>query len=193
MLAREEISRGAEFWSYAAVVQNTGVPSPHWEIDFPLLNFRILPWINFRYGLRGLLYWTSAYWDELVARGHSPWSDPCTSKEHLTCFNGEGLLIYPGKDVDYVVPEKIFGKSVWGPIPTLRLKAVRDGMQDYELLSLAAQRDPAAAMDAAIAVGCRGDRGWGDAVHNCFHGWNTNPNALIEMRASLAAVILKER
>ncbi|MGD1094967.1 MAG: glycoside hydrolase domain-containing protein [Bryobacteraceae bacterium] len=191
--ARLETSRGAEFWSYTAVVQNTSNPSPYWQIDFPLLNFRVMPWINFRYGLRGLLYWTSAYWDQILARHHSPWSDPCSLRDGVTCFNGDGLLIYPGKDVDYVVPESVYGKSVWGPIPTLRLKALRDGMQDYELLTLAMQRDLGAATAAAIEVGCRGHRDPGDADRNCFHDWNTDPDVLLAMRAHLAAVILKQR
>jgi hypothetical protein len=190
--ARGESSRGAEFWSYTAVVQNASNPSPHWQIDFPLLNFRIMPWINFRYGLGGLLYWTSAYWDQLAARGHSPWSDPCTLKIGTTCFNGDGLLIYPGSDIGYVVPESVYGKSVWGPIPTLRLKAVRDGLQDYELLVMAARGNPDATMQAVMEVGCRGDRNPGAAQHNCFHDWNTNPDALLAMRARLAALILNE-
>jgi len=31
---------GDEIWTYTALVQNRDVPSPHWEIDFPLLNYR---------------------------------------------------------------------------------------------------------------------------------------------------------
>lgn len=188
--AREQISRGAELWSYNAVVQNLPLRSPHWQTDFPLLHFRIMPWINYRYGLRGLLYWTSAYWNDILAHGHSPWSDPCSLKGGVTCFNGDGLLIYPGKDVDYVVPKSVYGSAVWGPIPSLRLKAIRDGLEDYELLLLAARRDPEAAMNDAIAIGCSGNSAPGDAKHNCFHDWNPDPSALIAMRDRLAALIL---
>jgi hypothetical protein len=192
---RREQSRGEQFWSYTAVVQGTENPSPYWQIEFPLLDFRIAPWMNFRYGLHGLLYWTSAKWDEIGHRGHSPWSDPCSLNEHGTCYNGDGMLVYPGKEVNYVIPAGAYGelspKAVYGPIPSLRLKALRDGMQDYELLTLAARKDPQAAMDAAIDVACDGNREPGDVNHNCFHSWNTDPGELLKIRARLAAIILR--
>lgn len=179
---------GAEFWSYTALVQSPEHPSPYWQIDFPLLNFRIAPWINYRYGLRGLLYWTTAYWNEIRARGHSPYSDACSVAVHDQCFNGDGLLVYPGLEAGYTIPENAYGDlspaAVYGPIPTLRLKALRDGMQDYELLTLAAQKNPKAAMDAALSIGCAGD-----ARANCFHHWNPDPQALWKLRLRLADVI----
>jgi hypothetical protein len=36
-------------------------------------------------------------------------------------FNGDGMLIYPGKN---------------GPLPSIRLKMIRDGLEDYEYLTL---------------------------------------------------------
>jgi hypothetical protein len=129
---------GDKIWSYTGDVENYQNPSPFWQIDFPLLNYRIVPWISYRYGLEGMLYWTSHYWEQLQARGRSPWTDPCTDIEGGSCYNGEGMLIYPGKEVNYVIPQNAYGSAspvpVYGPIPSLRLKAIRDGMQDYELL-----------------------------------------------------------
>jgi hypothetical protein len=187
--AAELTSRGAEFWSYTAVVQTITNPSPYWQIDFPLLNYRIAPWIDFRYSLAGLLYWTTDHWEEIRARGHSPWEDACSLPVHGTCYNGDGLLVYPGKEVGYVVPEGAYGSlsgaPVWGPIPSLRLKALRDGMQDHELLALAARKNAAATMDAAVSVACNGD-----ARTNCFHSWNASPEALLQMRLRLADIIL---
>lgn len=83
---------------------------------------------------------------------------------------------------------RLSAAPVYGPVPSLRLKALRDGMQDYELLVLAAQKDPQA-MDAAIAVGCRGDANPGNAQMNCFHSWNTEPAALLNTRQRLATII----
>jgi hypothetical protein len=183
-----KISAAAGFWSYTALVQSPEHPSPYWQIDFPLLNFRIAPWINYRYGLRGLLYWTTAYWNEIRTRGHSPYTDACSVAVHDQCYNGDGLLVYPGLEAGYTIPQNAYGEfspaAVYGPIPSLRLKALRDGMQDYELLTLAAQKNPPAAMDAALSVGCAGD-----ARANCFHHWNPDPQALFQLRLRLADLI----
>jgi hypothetical protein len=56
-------------------------------------------------------------------------------------------------------------------------------MQDYELLMLAAAKNPVAAMDVAVSVGCV------DAGKNCFHAWNTDPDALMRERVRLAEII----
>jgi len=183
---------GDRVWSYTAVVQNTANPTPYWQIEFPLLNYRIMPWINYRYGLEGLLYWTTDKWNEVLGRGGSMWTDPCSLNDSGTCFNGDGNLFYPGKEVNYVVPANAYGSStpaaVYGPIASLRVKALRDGMEDYELLALAAKRDPNAAMQVAIQVGCNGIASPGDRTNNCFHNWNKDPNAVRAARAQLAAI-----
>jgi hypothetical protein len=140
---------GDRFWSYTAVVQNTADPTPYWQIEFPLLNYRIMPWISYRYGLEGLLYWTTDKWNEVLSRGGSMWTDPCslTDTGSGSCFNGDGNMFYPGKEVNFVVPKGADGGSstaaVYGPIASLRVKALRDGMKDDELMERAAKRDPA--------------------------------------------------
>jgi hypothetical protein len=185
--AAQQQAVGEQFWSYTGLVEYPENPSPYWQIEFPLLNFRIIPWIDYRYGLRGMLYWTTAKWNEIYARGHSPWTDPCSVSSGGDCFNGDGMLVYPGKEVGYVVPAGAYGSlspaAVYGPIPSLRLKSIRDGMQDYELVTLAARRDPAAVKDVVMSVGCT------DAVKNCFHAWNTDPDALPRARVRLAEIV----
>src|SRR5205823_3872847 len=47
--------------------------------------------------------------------------------------NGDGLLFYPGQD--RVFPQEDHG--VRGPLPSIRLKEFRRGLQDYEYLVLA--------------------------------------------------------
>jgi hypothetical protein len=104
------------------------------------------------------------------------------------CFNGDGMLVYPGKEVGYVIPAGTYGSlstaPVYGPVPSLRLKSIRDGMQDYELVMLAASKNPTAAMSIVTSVGCV------DAAKNCFHAWNTDPDALMRARVKLAELIL---
>jgi hypothetical protein len=183
---------GDRVWSYTAVVQNTSNPTPYWQIEFPLLNYRIMPWISYRYNLEGLLYWTTDKWNEVLARGNSMWTDPCSLNDSGTCFNGDGNLFYPGKEANYVIPANAYGAAspaaAYGPIPSLRIKALRDGMQDFELLALAAKRNSAAAMQAVIQVACNGNSNPGDVTNNCFHNWNKDPNAIRAARAQLAAI-----
>jgi hypothetical protein len=76
-------------------------------------------WMSWRYGLTGLLYWTTVYWEKT-----NPWTDPKTYGD----YNGEGSLLYPGADAGFP-----------GPIASMRLKAIRDGMEDYEYLHLLAR------------------------------------------------------
>lgn len=179
---------GHEVWTYTALTQNAAEPSPYWLIDFPLLNYRIPAWINFRYGATGLLYWTSAYWDEAAARRESPWETPCNYRSGSVCYNGEGLLIYPGREVNLIVPAGAYGQDsavpVYAPVPSLRLKTLRDAVEDYEYLTLARALDAAEAERIALEVACGGD-----AAVNCFHHWNADPRALEEARLALARLI----
>ena len=115
---------GETIWTYTALCQRE--PTPWWHIDFPLLNYRVPTWIAWRYRIRGLLYWGGmSYW-----RGvEDPWTDPKSldrrkgRKDPL--YNGEGMLVYPGRAAGYE-----------GIAPSLRLKALRDGIEDYEYLAI---------------------------------------------------------
>lgn len=122
-------SQGDVVWSYTALcqrapsyhpdyVQVKNQDPPYWQIDFPVLSYRIAPWLNRRYGITGLLYWTTVCWN---APPRNPWDEPGFRVE----FNGEGSLFYPGEEA-----------GIEGPIASIRLKNLRDGMEDYEYFAL---------------------------------------------------------
>lgn len=100
---------GKEIWLYVASPTR---PFPGIVIDGPSLEIRLLPWICRRYGIDGLLYWCVNYWTV-----SDPWRDPMTWPQQ----NGNGSLFYPG-------PE--------GPVDSIRLEVLRDGLEDYEYLNL---------------------------------------------------------
>jgi glycosyl hydrolase family 123 len=151
-------SRGEEVWSYTE-----GSAQPAWLIDFPLLNGRISAWVSWRYGLTGLLYWTPWYWEET-----NPWDDAGNYTVPWGTYNGNGCLVYPGTDVGYA----------YGPIPSLRLKALRDGMEDYEYLKLLSDRGQSGAADGeALSIG------------TSFSAWNPDPTALEAARERIATQI----
>lgn len=117
----ERLAAGEELWSYTALCQGAaGKDTPFWQMDFPLLNYRISTWTSWRYGMTGLLYWTTVYWE----KAGDVWTNPLTIYER---FNGEGALFYPGADVGFD-----------GPVASMRLKQIREGMEDYEYFKLLA-------------------------------------------------------
>lgn len=159
----KRLAAGEEVWSYTALVQGHK-PVPHWQLDFPLLNYRIPLWINWRYGLTGLLYWTTTYWREKT----DPWVDPLSYRHQ---YNGEGILFYPGTAVGYD-----------GPVPSIRLKAIRDGMEDYEYLKLLADHGDKTFADAAAR---RIARSWSE--------WEQNHRQVLRVREEVAARIVQLR
>jgi len=123
-----KIAHGDEVWSYTALVQRSprchpqyervkNLDPPYWHIDRPLTVYRVPTWINYQYGITGLLYWST------VTTVIEPWFNPAFA--HPRHYNGGGFLFYPG------VP-----CGIDGPISSMRVKNLRDGMEDYEYLAL---------------------------------------------------------
>jgi Domain of unknown function (DUF4091) len=115
----EVLKKGDQVWSYNALVQ--GLHTPKWEIDFQPINFRIQPgFINQSLGLNGLLYARVDEWTK------DPWHDVQTfQNEEKYDFPGEGMLVYPGTAV-----------GMDGFVPSMRLKWLRDGVEDYEYIEI---------------------------------------------------------
>jgi len=120
----DKIAHGDEVWSYTALVQRApryhpqyqsikDFDPPYWHIDRPLTVYRVPTWINYQYDITGLLYWST------VTVVLEPWSNPAFA--HPRHYNGGGFLFYPG------VP-----CGIDGPINSMRMKNLRDGMEDYE-------------------------------------------------------------
>ena len=125
----EKIAHGDQVWSYTALVQRSpryhpeyekvkGLDPPYWHIDRPLTVYRVPTWINRRYNITGLLYWTT------VTKVIDPWLNPAFSHYGIH-FNGGGFLFYPGLPC-----------GIDGPIAGMRVKNLRDGMEDYEYFAI---------------------------------------------------------
>jgi len=113
------LKKGDAVWSYNTLVQDAY--SPKWEIDFDPVNFRIQPgFINQSLNLTGLLYWRIDRW------ASDPWNN-VNNKGAFSSANypGEGMLVYPGQQV-----------GVPGVVASMRLKWVRDGVEDYEYVEI---------------------------------------------------------
>jgi hypothetical protein len=110
------LKKGDSAWSYNDLVQDSY--SPKWEIDFLPIDYRIQPgFINQSLGLTGILYWSVDDWSP------DPWTDPQGNQN--PDYPGEGILVYPGAPA-----------GLQGVAPSMRLKYLRDGVQDYEYIQI---------------------------------------------------------
>jgi Domain of unknown function (DUF4091) len=125
-LIRDRIRTGHEVWFYTCLFPNKRYLNR--LIDYPLLKVRMLHWLNFRYDFTGFLHWGWNYWTPEPVKDTQPVIDANTQ------------LLPPG-DAFIVYPDRA-GKSVYSSI---RLEAMREGIEDYELLRLLKQKNPAAA------------------------------------------------
>jgi hypothetical protein len=113
------ISKGDEVWSYNTMLQDSY--SPKWRLDFLPINYRIQPgFINQSLDLTGLLYWRADLWSS------DPWNDV---EVYSGSAPGEALLVYPAGEV-----------GLPGVIGSMRLKYLRDGVDDYEYIALLKQQ-----------------------------------------------------
>jgi len=150
-----------EVWSYTAQTQGLrGHDTPYWEIDFPLLEFRVPMWMSWRYGLTGILYWSPVWWRATP----DMWTDPGTYRVNKDVYNGEGALIYPGSEA-----------GLNGPVVSMRLKQIREGLEDFEYLKLLADRGDRAFAEEAVRTIARS---WTD--------WNPDSKALYDAREAIA-------
>ncbi len=129
-LLLRRLAEGKETWIYTCLFPNGRYPNR--LVDYPLIKTRILPWIVYKWGFTGFLHW-----------GYNQWrGDPLRELEPP---HGKGNWLPPG-DAWIVYPWK--GKV----IDSIRNEAMRDGIEDYELLTLLAGKDPAKARALARAV-----------------------------------------
>lgn len=110
--AEIERARGKQVWWY---VSSAARNFPSLNIDMPGIHPRILPWIMWKYKVDGLLSWCVNWWRV----------DPWKSAETWPRQNGGGMLFYPGKD---------------GPVDSIRIENLRDGLEDYEYFFMLRQK-----------------------------------------------------
>jgi Domain of unknown function (DUF4091) len=115
------LNKGDKIWSYNDEVLDTY--SPKWELDFLPINYRIWPgFLNQSLGVTGMNYWAVSNWNSEA----DAWTSPESAGNP---FPEEGMLVYPGGPAGLQST-----LSYQGAAPSMRLKYLRDGVQDYEYL-----------------------------------------------------------
>ena len=100
---QEATRNGTELWYYTVGIYQAR-SYPNKTIDMPLIDNRVLHWINYKYDLEGFLHWGWNQWTE------NPY-------EEVGMHIGDGWHVYPTQD---------------GVLNSLRWEQMRNGIQDYE-------------------------------------------------------------
>lgn len=152
-------ARGVEMWYYTCC--HPWGPYPNRFLDQPLTAVRVLHWLNWRYDLPGYLHWGLNFWT----------ADPLNDCGPPSLPPGDCWIVYPGPD---------------GPVTSLRWEAMRDGIEDYELLWLLTERTRAllgelGAPEGAFTPSRRADE-IAAAVVRTPVDWERDPAALRSFR-----------
>ncbi len=147
---------GKEIWFYTCVGPRGNYANRF--IELPLNQTRYLHWINYKYDATGYLHWGLNYWvkDQLNAdasrdRGRLPAGDNC--------------IIYPGY-------RKLYS--------SIRFEAMRDGIDDYQLLKMVENKDAKRAKSFA------------DAIIFNFNDYETSVTSLRSVRKQMLDFLSKD-
>jgi len=158
---RERQALGEKLWSYTALCQGPAT-APFWQIDFPPVVFRSPFWTSWHYDIEGFLYWSSIYW--------TPEQDVWTTPHFRDRYWGEGMLLYPGTEA-----------GISGPVTSIRLKLIREALEDFEYMTLAAAQGQREQVNGTV-----------DGLARSFTDWEHSPDAYMAAREQLAGLIKGE-
>ncbi len=125
-LLAERQRAGHEVWFYTCLFPRGRYMNR--LMDFPLLKTRLLHWLDYRYGLTGFLHWGWNFW------GPEPTKDtqPVINLNQTLLPSGDAFIVYPAR-------------ARLSVLPSIRLEAMRAGIEDYEMLVALSRRDRTAA------------------------------------------------
>jgi hypothetical protein len=172
---------GKQVWWYTCIVPQS--PYANWLIEYDAIEARSLMGLQTaKYKPDGFLYYAVNRWPlskkPITGGPYTDW--PAAS---FNAENGDGSILCAGPD---------------GPLPTIRLENIRDGIEDneyfwlleQEITKLRASRRPeaAAALRQALAAQAIGD----DLVRDLSH-FSKSPDAIYAKRRQVAEAILAAR
>ena len=130
-------SRGRQVWWYVCCGPHH--PYANWFVEYTAAEHRLLMgFMPHKFACQGFLHYSMNLWQtnrdvrqpdgRVVRRENAPLTEPISrgpltnsDGKSWTEYNGDGLIFYPGPD---------------GPVATIRMKCIRDGLEDYEYLWL---------------------------------------------------------
>jgi len=132
--------------------------------------------------IEGNLFWSTTFFLKYDRSQNQDvdrdvWNDPMA----YPGANGDGFLLYPGRDL-----------GINGPIPSIRLDAIREGLEDYEYLWLLEDRMKAAALQLGLAsfdVDAE-MKSYYDRLYKSVSRYDEEPERLLQARREIADRIL---
>lgn len=125
---------------------------------------RMMFWQQYAAGYEGFLYYETCNW----GYRNDPWNDPVTLYgADDTREAGDGLLLYPGRQV-----------GVAGPVGSVRLKCVTDGIEDFDYLTLASKY-----------LGADAAQKYAEQLSASYTEYTTDVKLLNEVRTSLGEAL----
>ena len=152
----------SDLWTYASC--NTGLGNtPEWMVDYPPINERIQAgFLNWTQGAKGILYYRSDGWTQGNTLGS--WNNLDTT----ACGGGYGR---PGDGIFVYPPSPIASRE---SAPGIRLKAIRDGIQDHEYAQMLQSVGQVEFLDSVLLP-----------IAHRWDDWTHDPNAIEDARRKL--------
>jgi hypothetical protein len=155
-----------DLWSYTSCNAGLG-NAPEWMVDYPPINERIQAgFLNWTQGATGILYYRSDGWTAGNAIGS--WNNVDTT----ACGGGLGR---PGDGIFLYPPAPIASSE---SAPGIRLKAIRDGIQDYEYAQILKNLGQVPFVNSTIVP-----------IATSWSNWSHDPNALEAARLQLGQLL----
>ena len=153
---------GGDLWSYTSC--NTGFGNtPEWLVDYPPINERIQAgFLNWTQGATGILYYRADGWTG--GNTINSWNNVDTT----ACGGGLGR---PGDGIFLYPPGPIASTQ---SAPGIRLKAIRDGIQDYEYAQMLKNLGQTSFLNSVVTP-----------IATTWTNWTHDPTALENARQQL--------
>ena len=158
------------------------------EYDMPF--HRMWGYLSWKFGFQGLEWWETAYFETIARGSKDPWVYPIAFPGFNQPINGDGRFFYPG------TPDRIGGPHT--PISSLRMKAVREAIEDYEYMHmLTSLGGPDAEQKFAPRLHTL-KQGEADKMKDAmpmgkgpWHWWEGDADAFMQLRQEIALEIEK--
>ena len=130
---RREQAAGKQVWWYP-YYNGRVAKLPNFVIEKPNTDQRVWGWLMEQWDVDGLINWAVNRWvNAATGSGYrDPYQDPLTWSTVNRQANGDSSLIYPGYYPAYGLTDPYAP-----PVSSLRLEALRDGLEDREYLRAA--------------------------------------------------------
>lgn len=198
-LIRNLVNNGQIYWSYLCTIPKA--PYINEFIDHKAINLRIWPWLSWDYHLTGILMWETDYWNSPVASPHgrlqNPWKNPMSYVSgYGTPYgavhdwgNGDGRYFYPPK------PNAATGSTkpnLKGPVISIRLEYLREGIEDYTYFWLLKQDvKHASPNQKALVQKAQNLLSIPDSIIKNLTHYTKNPGVLNSYREEIARLLCK--